>query len=292
MRFTWLIAAAAVTGCLNPGPGGGGPDDGDPITVEHAGTAGLALESTAITGRGYYELGHDVADATCVTVTSVPDDPDGDQIPTSISITLDCPVDRGNGVSEQITGNITFIDPSPTVPEFRFQAIYNLNSTLYDISSGEVSSGTLSTTIDGALTGSTDFELHVYGSESVLTYEDQQLVDVTKNHDWLIDYVPDQPWNVGLESASGTYDISGDWTLRVDNELVGEATLQTTSLLSGNPACGLGSFDGGTLNAEWNESGTVHDIDVTWSGCNQTTLTLDGQATSFSSSIVPFFSFD
>ena len=278
------ISTFVVAACSEPG----GPPDGDedPITVEHAGTAGLALESTAVTGRGYFELGHDLIDAGCVTYGGVPDDPDGDDIPTLITLTLNCTLPRDGAASELVTGTITLSDPSPMTAEFRFLATYALNSTVSD-GNGQISNGTLDTQVDALLVGQ-DFSLDVSGSETGLAIGSATQLNYTKTHNWSIDYAPSGAWNPGLPLADGAFALTGDWELDVDGQLMAQATLTTNASLSGASGCGPGSFDAGNLEATWNG----HDVVLTWTGCGDPTLTVDGEVKPLFDSILPFFSFD
>lgn len=284
-----LCAIAALVAAACTGSGGPPDGDGDPITVEHAGTAGLALQSTAVTARGYFELGHDLVDANCVTLGGTPEDPDGDNIPTTVTLTLDCPFPRDGGATEQVTGTITLSDPSPLTPEFRFLATYVLNSTVTD--GMEVSNGTLQTEVDAAFSGSS-FSLDVSGSETGFAVSPTSQVSYTKDHSWSIDYDPNQSWNPGLPLEDGAFNMSGDWSLNIDDQLVANAQLTTSALLNGSSTCGPSGFDNGDLLATWTESGSTHDVELVWSGCGDPQLTVDGDVTPLFDSILPFFSFD
>lgn len=266
-RSLVILALLPLAGCL------GSPGDSG-ITVEHAATAGSALAVTAQSSTGFYDLPADILSASCVVIQGDQSDPDGDGIPTSVVVLVDCTTVNGDE-TEVITGQITIEDDDPTGPN-QFSIAYNLDATTTD-SAGNSATASLITGADADFSAGS-YMMDYGGTENVTVNESGSTLAYAKAHGWSVTYTPETAWTPGDPLVAGDFDMDGGWNLIFSNGPTISAGLDTETPLHVNPACAPDLFDDGSLTAAGLVNAMPTVITVTWNGCAPFDVSFNGQS--------------
>lgn len=272
--FTFVAAAFVpfvVAGCNGSDLSKPGSPDTGGLTGENSDDVGHAI-AAAVAGGGagggssagasaQSNASSFTDEGDCYTVSGDESDVDGDWIPANALYTLTDCTWAEEGWTVEYDGTQSFSDPHPDVADYAFASAYDLTVAFSD--------------------GAGSFENdHWVGSDTadqssdVYTYAQDFSVDFSGSYEGQVyagNYAQDFTWEFTLTSeTSGTEIVTGTWSQTFDGETV-SASIATTDPLVIDASCESGIV-AGTIVAT---SGSATET-ITWTGCDQYTLSYEG----------------
>ena len=275
-RFDRTLAALVpifLAGCNGAGvSGGNGPDTGG-LTEENSDEVGHAIAATVAgggaAGGGSSDGGGAEAHSfsgdedVCWAVSGDESDADGDEIPANALYTLaDCTWSE-EGWTSVWNGTEGITDANPDEADFAYAYTYDLTATHSD-----EFGNTQNDAYSGSSSAGPDGDAYVYAEAMDATYSGSY-----EGYDYEGAYAQDLVWAftpANEDFTAGTETVDGTWSESFDGESVSVSISTTDPLVFDLAVC-----DGvisGTIVAT---SGDATET-ITWTGCDEYTLTYDG----------------
>ena len=211
---------------------------------------------------------------------STPDDPDGDQVPTSVSVTFATPACSFTSGTDNydVTGVLRVSDPSPAKPEMALNfALDNFKLAF----SGTNGSGYVSRN------GSASVSVTTGGLSQSATWTDNAVLtgvaSASDDINWTNTFVAAQGQSItaGRALPDGAYSPNGSVTVHQGNR-VASFSVTTIDALQYSASCADGvaagtsltPFTAGRIRVAVSNQQNSGYVDVTDSGCNSATVTL------------------
>ena len=279
--LTVVVAAMLAMGCGESEPG---PEEEEDVPIEGSLFSTLQAKFAGQVLAGGVELaafqyGSQIPESSinnqCTTISGDPTDDDGDKIPVSGVLTLDCNK-RLLGWSGSVKGTQSVTDTQPEAAAWSFTMSADLDASVsgpFGGSADSQASGSIAATQGGAL-GPYSLDILLGASTDITTATGLEF-SVTEDIDWSMTYTPDLDWSPGGGIVvTGVLDVGGTWTVNVNGDEA-EATLSTPTPLVFDPTCRPTRVTAGVVEASFEYQGKTAVIRVEWTGCDRSRVTYD-----------------
>ncbi len=216
-----------------------------------------------------------------MTVDGGAADPDGDGIPTTLSITYAGCLSVQGSVTVGLDGFVVLRDLDPAVAGLAFRYESNLTVgadaddarlALHTAESVDAGAGTVAGQAFG-MTIARSSDLHLSDSITGDVHDVHERVGLAQG------YTPSGPWAPGSALVAGRLALAGTADVTVDGRrIVAVATTAGSAggTLSFDPRCD-GSIDQGTVSLASQDADATHVLSLTWDGCGAFRIHLDGR---------------
>ena len=280
-RSMFWVAAITLAGCGSPPVENHDEEDvpipGSLFSTLQAKFAGQVL--AAEVELAAYQYGAQIPtmgiNNQCTSISGDSTDTDGDFIPVSAKLVLDCSK-KMLGWSGTVTGTQTVSDTQPNAVAWAFDMGVTLDATVtgsYGGSAVNSTTGTVTASQQSAV-GPYTLDAVLDATTSITTAMGKQY-EVVEDVDWSMTYTPTFDWIVGMGPVvTGILDVDGSWSVTV-NGATTTASIATPTSLTFDPECRPTRVTGGVVEASFMYGGKTAVISVEWTSCDQSNVTYD-----------------
>lgn len=259
----FLSVGAATAGCAK---------QENTLSEAEAKNAGLALAAGVEDGAAQFgPITTAQFDAGCIVLSGDGADLDGDNIPASATLTLNC-TDTRFGYTGMVTGTLMVTDDQPDAIAWAFTGLADLRSSLTAPSGASLTNERSGQLVGTQSSPTGPFQL-ARNLDVTTTFRGANgaTVAVDESTEWMIEYTPQITWRPGEIVVGGSLTASGMWNITVGNRSA-SATVATPTALTVTPGCAT-RVTGGTVTGTYQGGGKTNTISVSWTGCGQSAVT-------------------
>lgn len=261
--FTFLSVSAAAAGCAK---------QENTLSSSESQSAGLALAAGIEDSASQFgPIATPQFTAGCSVLSGNSADPDGDHIPTSATLTLNC-TDSRFGYTGMVTGTFMVTDDQPDTVAWAFTGLADLHSSLTAPSGASITNDRSGEWVGSQGSPTGPFSLaRTLDVTTTFRAANGTTVAVVENTEWTIQYSPQVTWKPGEIVVGGSLTATGMWDISVGNRSA-SATVATPTALTVTPNCAT-RVTAGTVTGTYQGGGKTNTISVVWTGCGQSTVT-------------------